>query len=163
MLKDGTPKVLVTGAVGQIGSELVMELRGRYGGENVVAAGHKTEPGPELRDSGPFVYVYATRPETMKEVVDEHEIDTIYHLAAILSATGEKNPQLAWRVNLNGLYTVLEIARECEISRVFWPSSIAAFGPDTPKDNTPQETILRPTTMYGVTKVAGELLGNYYV
>ena len=158
-----TPRILVTGAVGQIGSELTMALRERYGGENVVAAGHKTEPDPELRDSGPFVYIYVTRPETIEEVVEEYEIDTVYHLAAILSASGEKNPQLAWRVNLNGLYNILEIARERKMSRVFWPSSIAAFGPDTPKDDTPQETILRPTTMYGVTKVAGELLSNYYV
>jgi nucleoside-diphosphate-sugar epimerase len=104
-----------------------------------------------------------TRPETIEEVVDEYEIDTIYHLAAILSASGEENPQLAWRVNLNGLHTILEIAREHEISRVFWPSSIAVFGPNTPKHDTPQETVLRPTTMYGVTKVAGELLCNYYV
>ncbi|MBS3783767.1 MAG: NAD-dependent epimerase/dehydratase family protein [Anaerolineae bacterium] len=163
MPKDETPRILVTGAVGQIGSELTMALRERYGGENVVAAGHKTEPDPELRDSGPFVTIYATRSETIEEVVDEYEIDTIYHLAAILSATGEKNPQLAWRVNMEGLYTILEVAREREISRVFWPSSIAVFGPDTPADNTPQETILRPTTMYGVTKVAGELLCNYYV
>ena len=169
VLKDGTPgteatpRILVTGAVGQIGSELVMELRRRHGGQSVVAAGHKTEPGPELRDSGPFVYVYVTRPETIEEVVEAHEIDTIYHLAALLSASGEKHPQLAWRVNLEGLHNVLEIAREHEISRVFWPSSIAAFGPDTPKDETPQETVLRPTTMYGVTKVAGELLCNYYV
>jgi nucleoside-diphosphate-sugar epimerase len=140
-----------------------MALRDRYGGEHVVAAGHKTEPDPMLRDSGPFVYIYATRRETIEEVVDEYGIDTIYHLAAILSASGEKNPQLAWRVNLSGLYNILEIARERQISRVFWPSSIAAFGPDTPKDDTPQETILRPTTMYGVTKVAGELLCNYYV
>jgi len=161
--KNADPRILVTGSVGQIGSELTMALRDRYGGGNVVAAGHKTEPGPELRDSGPFVYIYATRPGTIEEVVDEYEIDTIYHLAAILSATGEENPQLAWRVNINGLYNVLEIAREREMSRVFWPSSIAAFGPDTPQDGTPQETILRPTTMYGVTKVAGELLCNYYV
>lgn len=160
---DATPKILVTGSVGQIGSELTMALRERCGGDNVVAAGHKTEPDPELRDSGPFVYIYATRPETIGEVVDEYDIDVIYHLAAILSASGEENPQLAWRVNLNGLYNVLEIAREHEISRVFWPSSIAVFGPDTPKDDTPQETVLRPTTMYGVTKVAGELLSNYYV
>jgi nucleoside-diphosphate-sugar epimerase len=160
---DTVPRVLVTGAVGQIGSELTMALRKRWGGENVVAAGHKTEPGPELRDSGPFVYIYATRAATIEAVVEEYEIDTIYHLAAILSASGEKNPQLAWQVNLNGLYNILEIARERGISRVFWPSSIAAFGPDTPKDDTPQETVLRPATMYGVTKVAGELLCNYYV
>jgi nucleoside-diphosphate-sugar epimerase len=160
---DDVPRILVTGAVGQIGSELTMALRERYGGDNVVAAGHKTEPEPELRDSGPFVTIYVTRRETIEEVVDKYDIDTIYHMAALLSATGEKNPQLAYRVNLDGLYTVLETAREHELSRVFWPSSIAVFGPDTPKDNTPQETILRPTTMYGVTKVAGELLCNYYV
>jgi len=160
--KDDVPRILVTGAVGQIGSELTMALRERYGGDNVVAAGHKTEPQPELRDSGPFVTVYVTRRETIEEVVDEYDIDTVYHMAAVLSAAGEKNPQLAYRVNLDGLYTVLEAAREHEMSRVFWPSSIAVFGPDTPKENTPQETILRPTTMYGVTKVAGELLCNYY-
>jgi nucleoside-diphosphate-sugar epimerase len=157
------PRILVTGAVGQIGSELTMALRERYGGENVVAAGHKTEPEPELRDSGPFVTIYVTRRETIEEVVEAYDIDTIYHMAAILSAAGEKSPQLAYRVNLDGLYTVLEIARECEVSRVFWPSSIAVFGPETPKNNTPQETVLRPTTIYGVTKVAGELLCNYYV
>jgi nucleoside-diphosphate-sugar epimerase len=160
--KDDVPRILVTGAVGQIGSELTMALRERYGGDNVVAAGHKTEPQPELRDSGPFVTLYVTRRETIEEVVDEYDIDTIYHMAAVLSATGETNPELAYRVNLDGLYTVLEVAREHEVSRVFWPSSIAVFGPDTPKQNTPQETILRPTTMYGVTKVAGELLCNYY-
>jgi len=96
-------------------------------------------------------------------VVDRYEINTIYHLAAILSATGEKRPQLAWDVNVNGVYKILEIARERKVSRVFYPSSIAAFGPETPRDHTPQETILRPTTMYGVTKVTGELVGNYYV
>jgi nucleoside-diphosphate-sugar epimerase len=157
------PRILVTGAVGQIGSELTMALRERHGGESVVAAGHKTEPEPELRDSGPFVTIYVTRRETIEEVVDAYDIDTIYHMAAILSAAGEKNPQLAYRVNLDGLYTILEIAREHEVSRVFWPSSIAVFGPDTPKDSAPQETILRPATMYGVTKVAGELLCDYYV
>jgi len=152
----------VTGACGQIGSELTMALRQRYGNENVVAAGHKTKPSPTLRDSGPFVFIYATRRETIEEVVDKYNIDTIYHMAAILSAVGEQNPQLAWSVNINGLYNILEIAREREMTRVFCPSSIAAFGPETPRDNTPQETVLRPTTMYGVTKVAGELLCNYY-
>ncbi|MGD1996459.1 MAG: NAD-dependent epimerase/dehydratase family protein [Anaerolineae bacterium] len=154
--------ILVTGAVGQIGSELTMALRERYGDENVVATGHKTEPNPELRDSGPFYFIDVTQRETVEAVVDEYDIDTIYHMAAILSAAGEQNPQLAWDVNINGLYHILEIAREREMARVFCPSSIAAFGPDTPKDNTPQETILRPTTMYGLTKVAGELLCNYY-
>jgi nucleoside-diphosphate-sugar epimerase len=161
--RDEGPRILVTGAVGQIGSELTVALRERYGGENVVAAGHKTEPDTALRESGPFVTIYVTRRETIEDVVNRFDIDTIYHMAAILSAAGERNPQLAWRVNLDGLHTVLEVARENGVARVFWPSSIAVFGPDTPRDDTPQETILRPTTMYGVTKVAGELLCGYYV
>jgi len=155
-------KILVTGACGQIGSELTMALRQKYGNENVVATGHKTKPGPTLRDSGPFEFIDVTRRETVEEVVDRYNIDTIYHMAAILSAVGEQNPHLAWDVNINGLYNILEIARERELTRVFCPSSIAVFGPETPRDNTPQETVLRPTTMYGITKVAGELLCDYY-
>ena len=155
-------KILVTGACGQIGSELTLALRERYGNEGVVATGHRTEPSPALRDSGPFAFIDVTRRETIEEVVDRYDIDTIYHMAAILSAVGEKRPQLAWDVNINGLYYILEIAREREMTRVFCPSSIAAFGPETPRDHTPQETVLRPTTMYGVTKVAGELLCDYY-
>ena len=162
MSKNEMTKILVTGAVGQIGSELTLELRKRYGGENVVATGHRTKPGPRLRESGPFEFIDVTRRETVKEVVEKYNIDTIYHMAAILSAIGEQKPQLAWDVNINGLYNVLEVARERKLARLFCPSSIAAFGPDTPQDNTPQETILRPTTMYGVTKVAGELLCDYY-
>lgn len=140
-----------------------MALRERYGGQNVVAAGHRTEPDAALRDSGPFVYLDVTQRDMIREVVDEYGIDTIYHLAAILSAVGEEKPQLTWRVNIDGLLNVLEIARERQMSQVFWPSSMAVFGPDTPADNTPQETILRPTTMYGITKVSGELLCDYYV
>ena len=155
-------KILVTGSVGQIGSELTMELRQRYGHENVVATGHRTKPSEKLRESGPFEFIDVTRKETVEEVVKKYDVDTIYHLAAILSAVGEEKPHLAWDVNINGLYNVLEIARERKMTRVFCPSSIAAFGPETPRDNTPQETILRPTTMYGVTKVAGELLCDYY-
>ncbi|MGA9347174.1 MAG: L-threonine 3-dehydrogenase [Anaerolineae bacterium] len=157
-----TQKILVTGACGQIGSELTMALRERYGNEKVVATGHRTEPSEQLRDSGPFEFIDVTRRETVEQIVDKYDIDTIYHLAAILSAVGEQKPHLAWDVNINGLYNVLEVARERKMTRVFCPSSIAAFGPDTPRDNTPQETILRPTTMYGVTKVAGELLCDYY-
>nr|MBC7243901.1 L-threonine 3-dehydrogenase [Chloroflexota bacterium] len=157
-----SPRILVTGAVGQIGSELTPALRQRYGAENVVAAGHRKPPSAELRDAGPFEFIDVTRRETIEAVVDKYSIDTIYHLAAILSAAGEKNPQLAWDVNINGLYNVLEVARERKLVRVFCPSSIAAFGPETPRDNTPQETVLRPRTMYGVTKVAGELLCDYY-
>ena len=156
-------RILVTGAVGQIGSELTLELRRRYGAENVVATGHKTKPSSVLCDSGPFEFVDVTHRETVEAVVKEYNIDTIYHMAAILSAVGEEKPHLAWDVNINGLYNILEIVRERDLTRVFCPSSIAVFGPETPRNNTPQETVLRPTTMYGVTKVAGELLCNYYV
>jgi nucleoside-diphosphate-sugar epimerase len=156
-------RILVTGAVGQIGSELTVELRRRYGGENVVATGHRTKPGKVLCDGGPFEYIDVTRRETLEEVVAQYNIDTIYHMAAVLSAVGEEKPLLAWDVNMNGLHNVLEVARQRDLVRVFCPSSIAVFGPDTPQYNTPQETILRPTTMYGVSKVAGELLCNYYV
>ncbi|MEM3700302.1 MAG: L-threonine 3-dehydrogenase [Candidatus Bathyarchaeia archaeon] len=155
-------RILVTGATGQIGSELTIELRKKYGGENVIAAGHKRKPSQKLLESGPFEYVDTTSKESIEKVVKEYDIDTIYHLAAVLSATGEENPQLAWNVNINGLYNVLEIAREQNLVRVFWPSSIAVFGPEAPRINTPQDTILIPRTIYGVTKVAGELLCNYY-
>ncbi|MBN1933018.1 MAG: NAD-dependent epimerase/dehydratase family protein [Anaerolineae bacterium] len=155
-------KILVTGAVGQIGSELTVALRDRYGSENVVAAGHRTPPSPELQDAGPFEFVDVAQKNQIGAVVDRYGIDTIYHMAAILSAIGEASPHLCWDVNINGLYNVLEIARERNLVRVFCPSSIAAFGPETPQKNTPQETVLRPKTMYGVTKVAGELLCDYY-
>jgi len=156
------PRILVTGAAGQIGSELTLALRERYGSDNVLATGHKTEPSPALRNSGPFGFIDVTRRETIERVVSKFHIDTIYHLAALLSVVGEEKPQLAWDVNINGLYNILEVARTREISQVFCPSSIAAFGPETPQENTPQETVLRPKTMYGVTKVAGELLCDYY-
>jgi nucleoside-diphosphate-sugar epimerase len=162
MAQNEMSKILVTGAVGQIGSELTMALRERYGHENVVAAGHRTAPSPLLRDSGPFETVDVCHKERLAEVVAKHEIDTIYHLAAILSAVGEQKPQLCWQVNMGGLTNVLEVARERQLVRIFCPSSIAVFGCHTPCDNTPQETILSPTTMYGVTKVAGEHLCDYY-
>ncbi len=154
-------KILVTGAVGQIGSELTMELRNRYGNDNVVAGGRKTKPSEKLRDSGPFEIVDCTDINMVSNVVEKYSIDTIFHLAAILSAVAEAKPNLAWDVNINGLYNVLEVARENKCA-VFVPSSIGAFGPSTPLDNTPQDTIQRPSTMYGVTKVAGELLCDYY-
>ncbi len=161
MSKGKMSRILVTGACGQIGSELVPALRERYGGENVVATDIE-ETNLALREDGPFEFMDVTQRGAIGAMVDRYQIDVIYHLAAILSATGEKKPQLAWDVNANGLYKILEIARERGVTRVFCPSSIAAFGPETPRDNTPQETILRPTTMYGVTKVAGELMGDYY-
>ncbi len=155
-------RILVTGSVGQIGSELTMELRRKYGNENVVALGRKTKPTERLLNSGPFEYGDVTSSDSITRIIEKYDIDTIYHMAAILSALGEQKPQLAYNVNQNGLYNVLEIARERELVRVMVPSSIAVFGPETPRNNTPQETILRPTTMYGVTKVAGELLSDYY-
>ena len=154
-------RVLVTGAVGQIGSELTLALRDKCGADNVVAGGRKTKPSPELRDSGPFEVVDCTDINAVAATVKKYKIDTIYHLAALLSAVAEANPQLAWKVNIDGLYNVLEVAREHKCA-VFVPSSIGAFGLSTPQDGTPQDTIQRPNTMYGVTKVAGELLCDYY-
>lgn len=159
---EKTRRILVTGAVGQIGSELTPALRERYGRENVVAAGHRTKPSVSLEKAGPFETVDVTVRADLERVIDQYGIDTIYHLAAILSAAGEKNPQLAWSVNMGGLCNVLEVAREKRLRQVFVPSSIAAFGPETPRRHTPQDTVLRPRTIYGVTKVAGELLGDYY-
>jgi threonine 3-dehydrogenase len=161
MLKEDAKRILVTGACGQIGSELVPALRERYGNENVIAT-DIAETNSVLRDTGPFEFLDVTQRGAIGAVVDRYSIDTVYHLAAILSAIGERKPQLAWTVNLTGLYKVLEIARERRVYRVFYPSSIAVFGPETPMENTPQEAVLRPTTMYGITKVAGELLGDYY-
>ncbi|MCD4819124.1 MAG: L-threonine 3-dehydrogenase [Candidatus Cloacimonetes bacterium] len=154
-------RILVTGSVGQIGSELTLELRKRYGNDNVVAGVNRTQPTGLLKDSGPWELANCTDFEQLKSVVKKYEIDTIYHLAAILSGVAEAKPDLAWNVNINGLYNVLEIAREFNC-KVFIPSSIGAFGPSTPPDKTPQDTIQRPTTMYGVTKVSGELICDYY-
>jgi nucleoside-diphosphate-sugar epimerase len=154
-------KILVTGATGQIGSELVPELRKIHGNNNVIVGVH-TRPVPGDLTIGPIEKVDVADKQSIEESVTKYNIDTIYHMAAILSAGGEKDPWLAWKVNMDGTYNVLETAREHELVRVFCPSSIAAFGPETPRDNTPQDTVLRPRTMYGLTKVAGELLCNYY-
>ena len=155
-------RILVTGATGQIGSELTVILREKYGKDNVIAMGHRRKPSKTLEESGPYVTGDVRDRENLEKIIREYDVDTVYHMAAILSATGEKNPQLCWDVNVNGLYNLLEIAREKKI-RIFCPSSIAVFGPGTPKENTPQDTVLTPTTMYGITKVSGELLGEYYV
>ena len=163
MAKRQMKHILVIGAAGQIGSELTMALRQRFGNDNVVATGRKTKPSDIVFESGPFEYMDVTNKESLKKVIETYEIDTMYNMAAILSAVGEKNPQLCWNVNINGLIHLLDCAKEYDMTRVFIPSSIAVFGPQTPKENTPQETILKPTTMYGVSKVAGELLGDYYV
>ena len=154
-------KILITGALGQIGSELTPFLRKRYKNENVVASDIKPRSEGIIHQDGPFEYIDCLDAQEIYSAVKKYKIDTVFHLAAILSASGEKNPKLAWKVNINGLYNVLEIAREYKCA-VFTPSSIAAFGPSTPKDSTPQETIQRPTTIYGLTKVTGELLCDYY-
>jgi nucleoside-diphosphate-sugar epimerase len=154
-------RILLTGALGQLGSELSLYLRERYGDDNVVATDLRDIGGAKTRDGGPFYRLDCRTGKELAEVIRRHRVDTIYHLAALLSATGEANPQAAWDVNVGGLYAVLEVARETGCA-VFTPSSIAAFGPNTPKDFTPQDTIQRPTSIYGVSKVTGELLCDYY-
>ena len=155
--------ILVTGALGQIGSELTAELRRRYGDGNVVASDLRPRPDGELGQAGPFEQVNVTDAEGLADICRRHGIDAIVHLAAVLSASGERNPLKAWHVNMAGLINALEIARDLELTQVVCPSSIAVFGAGCPKENTPQETVLKPSTMYGVTKVAGELLCDYYV
>jgi nucleoside-diphosphate-sugar epimerase len=152
---------MITGAAGQIGTELLKALGRVYGEANVLATDVQALPGSAA--GGAFEFLDVTRAGRVEEVIVKHKIDAVYHLAAILSASGEKNPHLAWDVNINGVYNILEAARKHGLVRVFIPSSIAAFGPETPRVRTPQETILRPKTIYGVTKVAGELLADYYV
>ena len=155
-------KILVTGAVGQVGTELVPALRARYGAQNVVAAGHRTPPAEAFREAGPFATVDATDKEALRALVRKHDIGTVYHLSAVLSADGEKHPERSWNVNLVSLKHVLDLGVEYGMSQVFWPSSMAVFGPTTPAIDTPQRTVIEPTTMYGVNKAAGENLCNYY-
>jgi nucleoside-diphosphate-sugar epimerase len=154
-------RILLTGSLGQLGSELATALRARYGRDQVVVTDVRDDVNAELIGSGPFHKLDCRNTAELAGVVEKHRIDTIYHLAALLSATAERDPQHAWDINMNGLVSVLEVAREKRCA-VFTPSSIGAFGPNTPKDFTPQDTIQRPTSIYGVTKVAGELLCDYY-
>jgi len=151
-------RILLTGASGQIGSELTPRLRELYGKENVIASDLRKP----VSDDGPFEMLDVTDAKKLDEIVVNHEIDSIVHLAALLSASGEQRPNVAWHVNIDGLYNVLEVARNRKLRRVFNPSSIAVFGPETPREKTPQETVTKPRTIYGITKVTGELLGNYY-
>ncbi len=154
-------RILVTGATGQIGSELVPALREKYGRDNVIAAGHRSPPHKALVEDGPYTTLDVTEYTSLENIVRKFQIDTIFHLAALLSAVAEEKPQTAWEVNMQGLYNVLEVSRENNCA-VFSPSSIGAFGPGTPRDNTPQDTIQRPNTMYGICKLSGELLCDYY-
>ena len=155
-------RILVTGAAGQIGSDLVPALRAAYGSRNVIAAGHRSPLTDEVRESGPHVSVDVRDHAQLCRVLAEHDIDTLYHLGSILSALAERERALSWRVNFEGLYNVLEASVELGLERVIVPSSIAAFGPETPRDDTPNDTIQKPTTSYGISKVFGELMGNYY-
>lgn len=155
-------KILIIGATGQIGSELSMELRSRYGNDNVVVGYiHGSEPKGILKESGPCEVVDVTDGEMIASVVEKYHIDTIYNLAALLSVVAESKPKLAWKIGIDGLWNVLEVAREKGCA-VFTPSSIGSFGPTTPHVGTPQDTIQRPRTMYGVSKVTTELLSDYY-
>ncbi|MDN3015953.1 L-threonine 3-dehydrogenase [Paenibacillus sp. BSR1-1] len=153
-------RILITGALGQIGSELTMKLRDIYGTDHVIATDIKKNDS-EAAQSGPFEIVDVTDLKSMVEIAKKYKVDTVMHLAALLSATAEAKPVFAWNLNMGGLMNALETAREVN-AQFFTPSSIGAFGPTTPKDDTPQDTIMRPTTMYGVNKVAGELLSDYY-
>jgi nucleoside-diphosphate-sugar epimerase len=153
-------QIVVTGAGGQIGSELTVALRQRYGVEAVLATDLRN-PGGHLADSGPFRPLDVTDRKAVFGLVTELRPRTIYHLAAILSGTAEKNPALAWAVNMDGLMNVLDAARD-EGARVFWPSSIGVYGPETPREHTPQLTIMRPKTVYGISKLTGELIADYY-
>lgn len=150
-------KIMITGACGQIGSELVEKLRAIYGTENVLA----TDIRKPVTSSGPFEVLDVMDADRMYDIAKAFEADTLMHMAALLSATAEQNPIFAWNLNMGGLMNALETARKLNL-QFFTPSSIGAFGPSTPKDNTPQDTLQRPTTMYGVNKVAGELLCDYY-
>ena len=156
-------KILVTGALGQIGSELTMALRERYGNDNVIASDIKHKPTPKIEESGPFRVIDVTKIDTIKQIIIQHDIDTIFHMAAILSGIGEKDPHLCWNVNMNGTMNVLDLGVRYNLDRIVIPSSMAVWGEGVPKDDVPQDSVLKPTSMYGVTKVAGERLCDYYV
>jgi nucleoside-diphosphate-sugar epimerase len=153
--------ILILGACGQIGAELTLALRQKYGNESVVASDIRRSDLAELQD-GPFEILDASDADALRAVCEQYKIHTVYHLVAMLSATGEKFPMKAWDLNMQSLLHVLELAREGVIQKIFWPSSIAVFGPTTPKDHTPQQTIMEPSTVYGISKLAGERWCEYY-
>ena len=153
-------KILLIGGGGQLGSELTLGLRNIYGTDNVITSDIKDATGV-LKD-GPYEKFDIMQRNKLFEIINRHGINQVYHLAALLSASGEKDPRWAWKLNMEGLLFVLEAAQELKLHKVYWPSSIAAFGPSTPKQNTPQDTIMDPSTVYGITKLAGELWCEYY-
>ncbi|MFT6960033.1 MAG: nucleoside-diphosphate-sugar epimerase [Polaribacter sp.] len=153
--------ILIIGASGQIGNELTQELRAIYGNSSVIASDIR-EGGEEMMTSGPFEIIDATDKEAVLKVVKKYNVSQVYLLAAMLSVTAEQFPKKAWDLNMNSLLGVLDLAKEKHIKQVFWPSSIAVFGPTTPKENTPQKTIMEPSTVYGISKLAGEFWCNYY-
>lgn len=154
-------KILIIGAGGQIGTELVLTLRGLKGNDNVIAADLR-DTCPEVIAGGPYIKMDVMDREFVREYIIREKITQVYLLAALLSATAEKNPDFAWRLNMEGLFTILDLAKEKHIKKIFWPSSIAVFGPTTPKENTPQRTVMEPTTVYGISKQAGERWCEYY-
>lgn len=154
-------KILVIGSCGQIGSELTLKLRQVYGEENVIASDIK-KGLPDLMNSGPFEILDVTNMEQIRSIIKKYHIDEVYLLAAMLSGKAEKHPDRAWNLNMNSLFNVLNLAKEGLIKKIFWPSSIAVFGMTTPKQNTPQQTITEPTTIYGISKLAGERWCEYY-
>lgn len=156
-----TTKILIIGACGQIGSELTLKLREIYGLENVIASDIR-KGEQEVFKTGPFEIVDAMNYDAVAALIDKYQIDEVYLMAALLSATAEKNPAFAWELNMNSLFHVLNLAKEGKIKKIFWPSSIAVFGPTTPKHNTPQYTVMEPSTVYGISKQAGERWCEYY-
>lgn len=154
-------KVLVIGASGQIGSELTIRLRELHGNENVIASDLKPG-GEELMKSGPFEVADATNQDLIESLIEKHDVTDVYLMAAMLSATAEKMPMKAWNLNMDSLFIILNLAKEKKIKKVFWPSSIAVFGPSTPKTETPQKTVMEPSTVYGISKQTGERWCEYY-
>jgi nucleoside-diphosphate-sugar epimerase len=161
-MNSRTGKILVIGTAGQVGTDLTPALRATFGAENVVAAAHRTPPHDSVRAGGPFVILDATDREALRNVVQRHAVKEIYHLPAVMSAAGEQDPARAWTINVETLRNVLDLGVELGLSKIFWPSSIAVFGPTTPRRNTPQRTVLEPTTIYGIAKLTGENLCHYY-
>lgn len=154
-------KTIIIGAGGQIGTELTLALRNQNTKDQIIAADIK-ENAPELIQDGPYIQMDILNREMVRNYIIDNQIETVYLLAALLSATAEKNPDFAWKLNMEGLFTILDLAKEGHVKKIFWPSSIAVFGPTTPADNTPQHTVMEPSTVYGISKQAGERWCEYY-